>query len=142
MKFFKNEKGFTLIDITVALIIILLFMSIISVLFFNLTKNSKGVERESEATYIATNILEAYKAQNYSDIAIGEKTYTDETIEIITGQPITIPQGYTAIISVTNYRPTGENEENDLVKKVVVTVRYKLANDIKEVQLEAYIVRK
>ena len=142
MKFLKNEKGFTLIDITVALIIILLFMSIISVLFFTLTKSSKGIERESEATYIATNIIEAYKAQRYNDIVIEEKTYTDETIEIIEDQPINIPQGYTAIISVTNYKPDGETEDNDLVKKVVVTVQYKLANEIKNVQLETYIIRK
>ena len=37
----KSEKGFTLIDITVALIILLAFMSLISVIFFNITKGKK-----------------------------------------------------------------------------------------------------
>ena len=43
----KNEKGYLGTDITVAIIIILLFISVTSSIFFNLTKSSKGIERES-----------------------------------------------------------------------------------------------
>ena len=141
MKFLKREKGFTLIDITVAIIVILLFMSLISVLFFNLTKSSKGIERESQATYIATNIIEAYKALDYDDVAIT----SDDGVTISDGaqigdQLITINDGYSAKVKVVNYTPNGESE--DLVKKIKVIVSYKLANDIKTVELETSIVRK
>ena len=84
MKFVKNEKGFSLIDITVAIIVILLFMSLISILFFNITKSSKGVERESKATYIATNIIEAYKKLDYDDnwLTVGTHTIDSSNNEI------------------------------------------------------------
>ena len=145
MKFLKREKGFTLIDITVAIIVILLFMSLISVLFFNLTKSSKGIERESQATYIATNILEAYKTIDYDEIQITPA----QGMEIVDGQTIgtkptnpmiTINDGYSAIVIVTPYTPTGESD--DLVKKIKVIVSYKLANQTKTVELETSVVRK
>ena len=147
MKIIKNEKGFTLIDITVALIVILLFMSIISVLFFNITKSSKDIERESQATYIATNILEAYKAKKYDDIPIvTDKEIADGEI-VVDGQPIMVQEGYTAVVTVENYIPDDEiivnsQTQNDLVKIITVTVKYKLANKEKQVQLQTSVERK
>ena len=145
MEIIKNEKGFTLIDIIIALIVILLFMSIISVLFFNITKSSKEIERESQATYIATNILESYKAKKYDDITIvTDKEIADGEI-IVDGQPITVQEGYTALVTVENYVPTNEESsqaQNDLVKIITVTVKYKLANKDKQVQLQSSVARK
>ena len=147
MKNIKSEKGFTLIDIIVALIVILLFMSIISVLFFNITKSSKEIERESQATYIATNILEAYKAKKYDDIPIvTDKEITDGEI-VVDGQPIMVQEGYAAFVTVENYIPSNEiivnsQTQNDLVKIITVTVKYKLANKEKQVQLQTSVERK
>ena len=143
----KNEKGFTLVDITVALIVLLLFMSVISVLFFNITKSSKGIERESQATYIATDIIEAYKSLDYDDVTITTAETTDpDGITIsdgteINGQTITILDGYIAKVKVENYIPAGETSTEDLVKKITVTVKYKLAAETKEVVLETTIAR-
>ena len=52
----KSQKGFTGIDITIAIIVITLFVSIISVVFYNITISSKKVERKTEATYIAQDV--------------------------------------------------------------------------------------
>lgn len=146
MKFIKNEKGFTLIDIIVALIIILLFMSVISVLFFNITKTSKEIERESQATYIATNIMESYKSKKYDDIPIVTNKAIADGEVIVDGQPIPVKDGYTALVTVENYVPKTENatgsKQNDLVKKITVTVKYKVANHEKQVELQASVVRK
>lgn len=143
MKFINNEKGFTLIDIIVALIIILLFMSLISVLFFNITKSSKSIERESHATFIATNIIEAYKSLNYDDVLpIAENHEITDGTEIVPGQPIVIQDGYSAFVTIQNYVPEGEDSNNDLVKKIIVTVKYKVANKEKSVQLESSVTRK
>lgn len=150
---FKSEKGFTQIDITVALILVLLFMSIIAVLFFNITKSSKSIERESEATYIATAIIEAVKAKKYDDIKLTSEVnitnYLDnnnnQIIPVKTSgtvdfndDKILIEQGYTASLSVINYPP---DSEDDYVKLVTVYVRYKVAGETKTVELNASIVR-
>lgn len=153
---FKSEKGFTLIDITVAIIILLLFMSLISVIFFNITKETKGIERDSEATYIATNIIEAFKAKEYNDVfltngnanvtnVVGEDNvvqYTgiDGNVKLNIGT--IIQDGYTCQVNVSKYTPQGEDPNNDLVKKIRVIVQYKVASEVKDVTLEISIVRK
>ena len=151
----KSENGFTGIDITVAIILVLLFMSLISVLLFNITKSSKSIERESEATYIATAVIEAFKTKNYNDIKItnevdifnyldnnnnqiipvknsGENNFNDDRILI---QP-----GYTTKVIVSNYSP--DNENADLVKLVTVRVEYKIATEIKRIEFNTSVVRK
>ena len=152
---FKSEKGFTGTDITVALIIILLFMSVISVVFFNITKSSKNIDRRSEATYIATSIIEAVKAQKYDDLKVTndeiyvrqygqEVQYTaKDNTTVSLGQIDKIEDGFTCILNVYNYIPEGDKQKevNDLVKVVVVRVEYKLANEVKNVELTTTIVR-
>lgn len=155
----KSEKGFTGTDITIALIIILLFMSMISVIFFNITKSTKNIDRNSEATYIATEIIEAVKAKNYDDVGItnGEVeviktenhvTYSSKSGSISLGDEITIESGYTCKINIYNYIPSKdikENEEidstNDLVKVVNVSVYYNVAGETKKVELTTTLLR-
>ena len=118
-------------------------MSLISVLFFNITKSSKGIERESHAVFIATNIIEAYKSLNYDDVLpIAENHEITDGTEIVPGQPIVIQDGYSAFVTIQNYVPEGEDSNNDLVKKIIVTVKYKVANKEKSVQLESSVTRK
>ena len=157
MKFFKKENGFTLIDIIIALIVILIFMSLISILFFNITKSSKGIERESEATYIATNIIESFKAKKYDEVLVtndfvnlnvgnnNEVYYNVETVSptatVTLNLSNQIQDGYNCIVKVERYSPENETGDYDLVKKITVIVKYKLANELKEVELSTSIAR-
>lgn len=156
----KSEKGFTGVDITVAIIVILLFMSLISILFFNITKSSKSIDRKSEATYIATTLIESFKAKDYDDVIV-TNGYTkientkdeignsivsykinNENIEITNS--IQIKNGYTCTTNIYTYVPesqSSQEEHNDLVKVITVKVEYKIGNEKKEVELTTSIVR-
>lgn len=151
----KKENGFTLIDVTVAIIIILALMSLISVIFYNITKSSKGIERESDATYLATSIIEDIKAQDYENIKLTNQnvinddnisTENAKTVENYTytdGKKvnISVPDGYLCKIQVQNYVPANRTSANtDLVKLVLVEVSYKLGGDVKKVELKTSIV--
>ena len=165
----KSEKGFTGVDITVALIIILLLMSLISVLFFNITKTSKDIDRRSEAVYLATEIIEGVKSKEYDDIKITGTGTDNDWVEVKNGknqdnnedyiyyekngESITIAEktkiddGYGGYISIYNHIPqNNDNNENnlnsDLVKVIKVEVRYKVGGEIKKVELSSSIVRK
>lgn len=160
---FKSEKGFTGVDITVALIVILLFMSLIAVLFFNITKSSKSIDRKSEATYIATSVIEGFKSMEYDDIPITGQEDDDAWENVINSieneerfisyngvkitDTIQIKDGYTCKVKVYNHVPdnikeTGENaQNNDLVKVIKVRVEYKIGNEIESVNLTTSIVR-
>lgn len=67
---FKSEKGFTGVDITVAVIVITLFISLISVIFYNMTITAKESERKTESTYIATSLIEEIKALDYDKVMV------------------------------------------------------------------------
>lgn len=157
----KSEKGFTLIDITVALIVLLSFMSLIAVLFFNITKTSRNIERDDEATYLATSIIEDVKAQEYDNIAVtNNNVISSDNISAENGKMVSgsnaselykykdettinvgIPNGYTCKVAIQNYVPENKTNGNtDLVKLVLVQVQYKLGGQIKTVQLKTSIV--
>ena len=155
----KSEKGFTLVDITVAIIVILLFMSLIAVLFFFFFKSSKSIDRKSEAIYLATEIIEGFSAQNYDDVKITGTSSQENWIEItnpndsndlygmVNGEAtefvknVKIKEGYSCSVSIYNYIPEENTHESDLVKVIKVRVTYKVANERKNVELTTSIVR-
>ena len=146
----KSQKGFTGIDITIAIIVITLFVSIISVVFYNITISSKKVERKTEATYIAQDVIEKIKALDY-DEAIetqGEESvdigsYKDNNKLIIDNKEY--DSAYTIEIKVKKYVPNfngqENNDSNDLVKIVNVNVLYKIGKEVENVELTTTIVR-
>lgn len=159
---FKSEKGFTGIDITVAIIIITIFVSIISVIFYNITLSSRKIERQTEATYIATDIIEQIKAYNYEDVVTTDDLHTTEIESInltrnennesnfMKLKTSDFKDGYNVTLKIQNYIPSENidsqeniiiSDTNDLVKIITVTVQYKVGKDTETVELKTRIVR-
>ena len=132
----KDEKGFTGIDITVAVIIIMLFMTLIGTIFYNITASHRQLERKTEATYIAIDVMEKLKAQNYDDLIVDE--YNNNTIANILKDEI-IEEGYSLKITIENYN-TQENDY-DLVKIITVKVEYKVGKNTENVELKTTVTR-
>ena len=77
-KFFKKNSGFAGIDISISMIIILIFIPTIFGIVYNIQKINADVKRKSTAVNIATNVLEIVKSEAYSDITTsGNKLNTD-----------------------------------------------------------------
>lgn len=64
----KKENGFTGIDITIALLILTISISIIATLTFNISSNSQKIERKTEATNIAIDVIEKIKILSYTQV--------------------------------------------------------------------------
>lgn len=146
----KSQKGFTGIDITIAIIVITLFVSIISVVFYNITISSKKIERKTEATYIAQDVIEKIKALNYDDVIETEGTEPVEISEYKKSDTLIIDNkeydsAYTIEIKVKKYVPNSNgqenNDSNDLVKIINVNVLYKIGKEVENVELTTTIVR-
>lgn len=133
----KDEKGFTGIDITVAVIIIMLFMTLIGTIFYNITASHRQLERKTEATYIAIDVMEKLKAQNYNDLIVGE--YNNNTIAKILKDEI-IEEGYSLKVTIKNYN-TPEETGYDLVKIITVKVEYKVGKNTENVELKTTVTR-
>ena len=60
----KSDKGFTGVDITIAVLIITIFTSLIAALYQNYIITSKNIERKSEAINYAIQEIESLKTKS------------------------------------------------------------------------------
>ena len=152
----KNEKGATGADIVVALSIIVLTVSVISMVYINLTNGSKNVNRTAGATRIATNILENIDKMSYEqynktfeeltkktedawDISKDKTTVTfdpkktPETEKIFETK---IPKGYKVELISQNIYGEGDSlPKYDLIKKINVKVTFTVSKTEQNVSL-------
>lgn len=131
----NSEKGITNIDITISIIIITLFVSLIAILMTNITNNTKETKRRAEAMNIAINEIEKVKSVNFEE---SDSLKTD-------GENVQGKEGYYKKISIEDYadlpQNAGKTVEKGLVKKVTVEISYKQNKDVKKFDLSTVIVK-
>lgn len=137
----KNEQGITNIDLTITIILITLFITIIATLIFTINRNSTSVERGTEATNYAINEIENLKAQDFETLTDTDDT-TNDFIDITDAEGQLT--GYSKKITITDYANLPENQDDDtilsgLVKKVTVEISYKDGDTIETVDLSTVI---
>ena len=132
----NNNRGVTLVDISIALIIITLFISLISGLFYNYTISNRKVERKIEATYQAINILEKVKIVGFekmsSTLENKEKEKDNSCYELKLedlnsllpeSEKMSSTEGYGDLIQIEECYTDDENGENVMIK-VTAIVEY------------------
>ena len=139
----KNEKGITNIDITISIIIITLFVSIIATLIYTIHSNMNAIERRTEATNYAINEIENLKAQDFASLQ-------DTNVGVNAFQNITDAEGnttgYAKRITITDYANLPKNEGNStiisgIVKQVTVEISYKDGDTTQTVDLSTVITK-
>ena len=123
----KKEKGLTGTDIILAVIIVILFTSIIFSLMYNVKKqNLKQVYKSASNIYL-TETLENIGIADYEDII---ETTSEESSELIPELP-----------SMFNEKIEVETIKENLIKKVPVTVFYKIENKTYENKVQRLKIR-
>ena len=139
----KNEKGITNIDITISIIIITLFVSIIATLIYTIHSNMNAIERRTEATNYAINEIENLKAQDFASLQ-------DTNVGVNEFQNITDAEGnttgYAKRVTITDYANLPKNEGNStiisgIVKQVTVEISYKDGDTTQTVDLSTVITK-
>lgn len=142
----KSQKGITGIDLTVSIIIIMLFISIITLLAVNVSTSLSAKRRVDLATECMTKIMEQIDKIDYNNVEIVDttqvssgSTYTAssllESVKTIVFNTTLDSKwqdydisNYGDILNVSisaeNYLPEGETE--DLLKKVTVKIGYRV----------------
>lgn len=143
---FKNNKGFTGVDVAVSLVILLVFVSFIAALFYNLANTSKRIERKAQATNIAIEVIEALKATPFEKLQNNPKlneTLNIETFNELTGKNLSIPNGYSVKYSIKNPNNSDGSESIEMgqvIKMLSVDVDYTLGNGTTEtVKIETLV---
>lgn len=130
-----NKKGISGVDISVAIVVISIGLSIIVSLFLIINKTSNKVNREIVATQIAKSILEKIKIISYKDFIDIIKDTSNENYSTKLG--VDIPEGFNLEIEVEKKTPTNIAEaiQFNIRKEGNVVVKYLLLNEMVEVKL-------
>lgn len=130
----KNQKGFTGIDVSISILIIIVFIGLITGLFYNLATTSARVERKTRATNLAIEIIEALKVTNFNNlISTEENQMTIEELNNLTSKEINIPNGYSYKILIEDYQDSG------VVKTLKVEITYKQGKSNENVSIETLV---
>lgn len=129
--FFKNKKGVTTIDVAISLVIIMLFVSIFATLIFSVYISNQSVKRNTIATTYMTDIFEKINTLEYDDTRLlAGNYYEDDENKIL---DITIADGYSANLKITDYNKIEGNEnKEDLIKIIELDINYKVGQSDKK----------
>lgn len=140
----KNEKGFTAIDIAIAIIIMTIFIALISNLIVNINLNSESIKRQTIATSYAIQEIEKIKAQGYineyNDLGITQIEHlSNYNIDIFDDTNNFTGFHKTVLIKDYIFIKNDNTKQKNLVKELTVEISYKLANKEQKVSISTYI---
>ena len=135
----KSERGFTAIDVSIAIILIFIFVSILAVLFFQYNNSSQELERKSQATYYGICEIEQIKNSNFDEyIGMGITqidTIEEGNIQAENESGNIEDTEYYKTITVEDYSLTRPEKKIDYVKTIKVQISYKFNNKTQTVEL-------
>jgi len=132
----KSNKGFTELDVCVAIIITSIMIALISTIAYNTYTQLLATHRNSVATSYAVDVLEKINKLNYNDSSIANGTYqtTSENSNIL---GIKINPRYTVVLNVQdNNKTSGNTAKRDLIKIITVAIAYEEAGIEKNIMIK------
>ncbi len=130
-----NKKGVSGVDISVAIVVISIGLSIIISLFLIIARTTNKVNREIEATQLAKSVLEKIKLMPYNDFTNMVKEVSNENYSMSLG--IEIPDAYALEIETERKTPINLNEAIlfNIRKEGNIIVKYMLSQEMTEIKL-------
>ena len=154
---FKSNKGVVGIDIAIAMIILMVTVPTMFGIAYNVTKDNNYARRESYAVKIATEIIETAKATEFDEISFkSDSLFIEELDKNYKKSSKLDSETEEEIYEYTYYTCEGNDEEHyqiqiglskngdetsqqDLAKKIKVTVIYPVGNKEKEIDISTVI---
>lgn len=129
----RENKGFTQVDIVVSIIILMLFTTLVSTLFYNSYISAVSSKRHSEATTYLSKIFESIELISYDNLEneikdvinkIDSNKLSGTIVENGNAQK-NLSTPYKAEVEIMNYNQMeGNTDKEDLVKLITVTIKY------------------
>ncbi len=145
----KNNKGYVITDVSIAIIILLILIPVIMGLVYGIDTSKLSSEIKSEAINIAINTIEAAKGLPVEDVTQSNiltevsnmeafETYTisnKDTKTIIE----TNKASYELEVNVVDYNTINNNADPNVVKTVTAKVTYKIKGTEKNIELSTVV---
>ncbi len=128
----KNNKGYVGVDVTIALMVLVILIPTITAMTFNINKTSNVIKRKTQAVSITSNIMENAKIVFMEEEGLENEEYIDRILSK-TNELYEIDVEDNDILTIENtmYKMDVEIEDkdNEEVKNVKATVTYKSGNN-------------
>ena len=139
----KYERGITNIDLTISIILMTIFVTLITTMSYMIHTNFTSIERKSEALSYAITEIENLKAQDFTSLQDTDET-TDHYQDITDAEGKVT--GYAKKITIVDYANLPENQNDEtlqtgFVKKVTVEIAYKDGNTTQTIDLSTAIAK-
>lgn len=145
----KNNKGYVITDVSIAIIILLIFIPVIMGMVYGIDTSKLSTEIKSEAINIAINTIEAAKGLPIEEVTQSNvltevsnmeafETYTisnKDTKTIIE----TNKASYELEVNVVDYNTINNNADPNVVKTVTAKVTYKIKGTEKNIELSTVV---
>ena len=147
-KILKQNKGIVATDALIAILIIALFTGLIATILYNIYISNTSLKRMTKANNYIIDILEYSDKLYYDDLTTSTKMkqkydYLDdaEVLSVPEEQDVermweiegTKDNGYNITVTLDKYKP--DQNSFDLVRKITVTVKYKVGNRNQEIKI-------
>lgn len=135
----KQEKGFSGIDVSISIVVLFTFITIVAMLSYNVNSSKKEVEYKQEAVDLAISEIENIKGDGFS-------TYEDNSIAngnsvVKNNEEISGKQGFYETVTVIDYTDLEgkDSETKNLVKKITVKITYLYKSKEQSVELSTVL---
>lgn len=145
-KFFKREEGIGATEGIVAVVILMVFTTLVVSMIYNIYISSNFIKRNSKATDFIVTLFENVEKLQYSDIGFDNSIFKDNLNQLL-GEEGTIEEedgiyyykcikgGYTISLYVERYIPKEDQNNLDVVKIITAKVQYKLGTKNKTLEM-------
>ena len=119
----KSESGFTMQDLMIAILIIMLLVGIVASLMYSVYKINAETSLMMEASAYAVELLEDIDKIAYEEVDANLESIYDRSL----------PAGFNVDLEITNYRE--EQNLQDVIKIVKLTISYEFLGNTSNVSV-------
>ena len=123
----KSNRGVTITDVVVAVIILSVFTGVVGNLYYLIAKNNNLIKYNTVAVYNAIKIAEDIDKISYDEVTEDLNTNIKDRYNI--------PEGFSAQVKVVKYSDE-DSTKQDIIKRVKKTIKYKFLKEDKTYNLE------
>ena len=128
MKNIKSNRGVSITDVVIALIILTIFTGVIGNLIYQIAYNNAALRVNAIAVDYAVKEAEYIDKIAYEDVQT-----SNEKITQINGEDVL--DAFTVKLDVEDYKGNDETKQ-DIIKKVTIKVNYNILKDEKSYKIE------
>lgn len=136
---FQSEKGYTVMDIAISIVVITIFISLIAVIISRFNSSASSLKYKEEATAIAIEEIELIKKAGLE--AYKDRSIANGNSEVSKGEEISGKEGFYKTIIIEDYIDLeGNNEKiSELVKRATVKIMYTFNGKEQTVELSTML---